>query len=92
MGKDEFLLKCLEHGIPPENAAEAWRKLQTLEDHIRKNWKVFKIMQQYPKGKRLKLREFAAEHGYEYTPDELDKLIKTIGLIQENMDDEKTGF
>ena len=85
MDKQEFFSRCKHCGISPSNALQAWNKIQKLEGHIKKNWKVFELMQKYPKDKRLKLREYAAERGFEYTPDELNNLIEFIGLIQENM-------
>lgn len=85
MSKKDFLIRCGELGIPLNNAIQAWDKLQNLERHITKNWKLFEIMQKYSKNEKLKLREYAAEQGFEYTPAELDELIEIIGIIQENI-------
>ena len=86
MGKEEFVSRCLQHGIKEETADKAWHKLQDLEKHILNNWESFEKLQKYSKDKKLRLREYAAERGFEYTPDELDKLIKVIGTVQRNME------
>lgn len=85
--KEIFLEVCQEHDIPLQNAERAWEKLNFLKMYIRKYWDKCKDMQFYSSEEKLKLREEAAEHGMEITPNELNKLIDILGMVQDGINE-----
>lgn len=89
MSKLDFIQVCLSHGIPEENAQEAWTRLSNLKGKIRKNWDLIEQMRERDPTERLTLRKVAAEMGIEYTPSEVDNLIDVIGIIQDQMEYEE---
>ena len=89
--KMAFIERCRKNGISENKALSAWEKIKNIEEYIENNWDFFQDMREFSRQKKLGLRQIAAEHGNEYTPDELDNLIEVIGLIQDNMDVDK-GF
>jgi hypothetical protein len=84
--KEEFFRRCKENNVPRCKAISAWKRIQNLEKYISDNWNLFTDMREYSKEEKLILRTKAAEHGNEYTPEELDDLIEVIGMVQDNMD------
>lgn len=89
--KADFIERCRENGISKSKALAAWKRIQNLENFIKKNWDFFRDMREFSRDRRLAIRQTAAEHGNEYTPDELDGLIEIIGMVQDNMDVDR-GF
>lgn len=88
LNKDLFISRCIAQGISLTNAEKAWNKVISIEKHIQANTKLYSDMQHYSREERLKLREAAAEVGYEFTPNEVDDAIRAIGIIQKNVEPE----
>lgn len=85
MSKIVFMNLCQKNGVPIENAKRAWNKIQQLSEHIKKNWDSIELLEYMSPDKRLKLRQFAAEKGTEYTPKELDELVDFILLVKHSI-------
>jgi hypothetical protein len=86
MSKEQFVEFCLDNFEITENhASDVWDKYQDFKNHIQKNWDNIKDMRSFSKEERLALRTQASNHGQEYTPDEIDRLIEFISFAQDKM-------
>jgi hypothetical protein len=87
MSKSIFINLCKSRGVSTENAKKAWDKIKFLAQYIKKNWDEIEELEYMSQDKKLELRRFAAEKGTEYTPDELEELVKFICLVKRNIKD-----
>lgn len=85
MRKSEFIKHCQNNGVPEATARTVWEKLKILRKFIRENWSLCKNLQIISEKEQLKIRRIAAEHGFEWTPDEIKQAILVVGKLQDRM-------